>query len=150
MSLRLKTQALTYFLKSGFHLPAPHKPGDYLFRIGIEIGAQQSLGSELFLQVADQEPTQGHGGKSRAVPDGGIRDDLNRTFCATIPVGYRDRRPESGGIFGNYREVGQTLTFEAGPSYLLGVVSWSRLVESSVQAQAGNEGDRISQLAAAV
>ena len=54
---------------SSLHLPASHKPGDDLLRLGSEVGAQQSLSLELLLRVADQDPTQGHGGQTRAVPE---------------------------------------------------------------------------------
>src|SRR3712207_6006620 len=63
MPLSLKSQALTYFLKGGLHLPAPHKPADDLLRVGTKIGAKERLGPELSLRVSDQHPTQQrHGG----------------------------------------------------------------------------------------
>src|SRR3954453_8216912 len=56
MPLRLEPQTLTYFLKSRFHLPPTHKPRDDLCWVNIRIGAQQSLGFELFLRLTDQNP----------------------------------------------------------------------------------------------
>src|SRR3712207_4446297 len=69
MPLRLEPQALTNLLESSLHLPASDKPRDYPPRIGMEVGAQESLGGELFLRVSDQHPAQRHSGQARAVPD---------------------------------------------------------------------------------
>jgi hypothetical protein len=62
MSLGFKPKALAGLLKSSLHLPAHHKPGDDALGIGVGIGAQQSLGLKPLLRVADQHPTQWHGG----------------------------------------------------------------------------------------
>jgi hypothetical protein len=106
------------------------------------------LGFELALWITDQNPAQRYGGQTRTVPDGSIRDDLHRALCAAVPAGYCDGRLDGGRIFGNNRKGGQALTFEAGPSYLPEAAWWSRLVEGGIQPQTGDEGDRISQLAA--
>src|SRR5215212_3691218 len=150
MPLSLKSQALTYFLKGGLHLPTPYEPGDDPLRIDTKIGAKKRLDPELSARVSDQHPTQRHGGQARAVPDSGIRDYLYQTLFFAVPVAHRDCPPDSGRIFGNDREVRQPLAFEARSSHLAGVAWWSRFVKSSIQAQAGNEGDRVSQTSAAV
>src|SRR5215211_3263523 len=132
MPLSFKSQALTYFLKGGLHLPAPHKPGDDPLRVSsTKIGAKERLGPELSLGVSDQHPTQRHGGQARAVPNSGSRDGLYGAFLLAIPVGHRDGLPDSGRIFSNAREVRQPLTLEARPSHLAGVAWWSRLVRAA-------------------
>ncbi len=106
MSLRLKPEALANFLKSSLHLPSPDKPRGYPLGVGFEVGAKESLGLELILRVMNQYPPQGHGGQPRTMPDGGIRDDLHRTGCVAVPVGYRDGPPEGVRVFSDDREVG--------------------------------------------
>jgi hypothetical protein len=69
MPLRLKSQALTYFLKGGLHLEAPHKPTNDQLWIGCEVGTKEGLGFKLLLWISDQHPTQRHGGQACAVPD---------------------------------------------------------------------------------
>jgi len=51
---------------------------------------------------------------------------------------------------GHLGKVWQPLAFEARPSYLTGASWRSRFIEGSIQAQAGDEGDRIGELAALV
>jgi hypothetical protein len=150
MSLSLKSQALAYLLKGGFHLPAPHKPRDDPLWVGTKIGAKECLGPELCLGVSDQDPTQRHGRQSRAVPDSRVRDSLYGALLPAVPVGHRDGPPQRAGIFGYNREVGQPLAFEARSSHLMRAPWWGRFVKGGIQAQAGDEGDRMAQLAAAL
>src|SRR3712207_2032979 len=84
------------------------------------------------------------------MPNSSIRDHLYRTLFFAVPVARRDGPPDSGRIFGNDREVRQTLAFEARSSHLPGVAWWSQFVKSSIQGQAAYEGDRLSQMSAAV
>jgi hypothetical protein len=151
MPLDLKSQALAYLLKVGLHLPSSHEPGDDALRLGTKISAKKRLGPELSLGVSDEHPTQGHGGQeARAVPNSGSRDHLYRTLFFAVPVAQRDGPPDGGRVFGDHREVRQPLTFEARSSHLAGVAWWSRFVKSGIQAQARNEGDRVSQTSSAV
>src|SRR5215207_8152500 len=150
MPLRLQSQALAYFLEGRLHLPASDEPGNDPLRLGTKIGAEERLGPELCSGVSDEHPTQRHGGQARAVPNSGIGDHLYRTLPFAVPVAHRDGPPDGGRVFGNDREVRQPLTFEARSSHLAGVAWWSRFVKSGIQAQAGNQGDRVSQALAAV
>src|SRR5215207_103130 len=111
MPLSLKPQALTHLLKSCLHLPTPYKPGDDPLGSGVEIGAQQSLGLELLLGIADQDPTQRNGWQPRAVPDRRGRSHLDGALPAAIPVSDLGRLPNGLWVFSHRREVGQTLTF---------------------------------------
>src|SRR5918995_5798772 len=67
MPLGFEPEALASLLERSLHLPAFYEPRDDPLRIGIEICAQQSLGFELLLWIADQYPAHGHGGQARAV-----------------------------------------------------------------------------------
>src|SRR5436190_17289692 len=77
MALGFEPEALAGLLERGLHLPAFYEPRDHPLRISIEVRAQQTLGFELLLWVADQYPAHGHGGQARRVPDGRFRDDLH-------------------------------------------------------------------------
>ena len=57
MPLSLESQALTYFLEGGFHLPAPHEPRDDPLGVRLQIGAEEGLGFEPFVGIADQNST---------------------------------------------------------------------------------------------
>src|ERR671911_114516 len=105
LALGLEAKALADLLEGSLHLPASHKPGDDLLRLGSEVGAQQSLSLELLLRVADQDPTQGHGGQTRAVPERCPGNDLYGALAVAVPVVERDRRPVSGWVFREDREV---------------------------------------------
>lgn len=65
MPLCPEAQTSTHLLEGDFHPPASYEPGDYLFRIGIEVGARKSQGLELSLRIAYQYPTQSHSGQAR-------------------------------------------------------------------------------------
>src|SRR5215212_2067942 len=132
MPLSLKSQALTYFLKGGLHLPTPYEPGDDPLRIDTKIGAKKRLDPELSLRVSDQHPTQRHGGQARAVPNSGIRDGLYGAFLLAIPVGHRDSLPDSERIFSNDREVRQPLALEARSPSLTGASWRSWFVKGSI------------------
>src|SRR5215207_6462408 len=150
MPLRLKAQTLAHFLEGRLHLPASNKPRDDLPRLGVEVGAQQGLGLELLLRVSDQHPTQRYGRQAGAVPECRIRDHLHSALLFAIPVCNHDRLPAGRGVFSDNREVRQALTLESGPSYLAGIPWRAWFVEGSIQVQAGDEGDRLGESAAAI
>src|SRR5215207_630317 len=133
MPLRLKPEALTSLLKSSFHLPAPHEPGDDPFRLSAKVGAQQGLSVELSFGIADQYPAHRHSRQPRALPDGGIWDRLHRAFSTTVAVRDHDLLPAGRRVFGNNREVRHTLTLQARSAYLTWKAWRSWLVEGGVQ-----------------
>src|SRR5215213_496740 len=61
LCVRLESQMSTHLLEGHFQLPAHHKPGEDLLRIGVKVGTQEGLGFELFLRIAHQHPTQRYG-----------------------------------------------------------------------------------------
>src|SRR4029450_12460257 len=146
----LKAQALAHFLEGGLHLPASNKPRDDLLWLGSEIGAKECLGLEPFLRVSNQHPTQRYGGQAGAVPDCRLTNDLYSALLFAIPVCHHDRLPHRGGVFSDNREVRQALTLKSGPSYLAGIAWRGWFVEGSIQAQAGDEGNRLGESAAAI
>src|SRR5215208_399093 len=135
-------------LECRLQLPAHDKPGEYLLRISFKVGTEEGLGFELLLRIAHQNPAQGYGEQARAVPHGRLGSDLDHALPAPIPVGDRDGLPNGGRIFGHHRKVGQPLALEARPPYLTWASWRGRFVKGGIQAQAGDEDDRVGELAA--
>src|SRR5215213_4373036 len=150
MPLGFEPEALAGLLECGLHLPAFHEPRDHPLRIGIEVGAQQSLGFEVLLWVADQYPAHGNGGQARGVPERRFRDDLNRALCTAIPVAHVDGPPGRLWVFDYPREGRKALALKAGSSHLVRLAWWGRLVEGGVQPKASDEGDGVPQMPAAI
>src|SRR5215210_1191503 len=140
----------SYLLEGHFQLPTHDEPREDLLWIGLKVGTQKRLRFELSLWIAHKDPTQGYGEQARGVPHGRLGSYLDRAIPAPIPVGDLGRLPDGVRIFGHHRQVGQPFTLYARPPYLMGASWRSRLVEGTIQAQAGNEGDRIGELAAAL
>src|SRR5215213_5494597 len=137
------------FLEGRLHLPAQDKPPKDLLRVGTKIGAQQSLGGESTLRIADHYPAYGHGGQSRAVPDCSGRSHLHGALPTTVPVIHSGGRPGGGRILGDDRKVWETFALQARPAYLPSSAWCGRIVERCVQSQAGNERHRLGQEAPA-
>ena len=55
LPLGLEPEMPPCLLEGHFQLPAHHKPTDYLLRIGVEVGTQEGLSSELSLRVSEKE-----------------------------------------------------------------------------------------------
>src|SRR5215210_3849790 len=150
MALGFEPEALAGLLERGLHLPAFHEPRDDPLRIGVEVRAQQSLGFELLLWVADQHPAHGNGGQARGVPYCRFRDDLHRALCAAIPVAHRDGPPGRLRVFDYLREVRKPRALETRPTHLSRIAGRSRLVECGVEPKASDEGDGVPQMPAAI
>ncbi len=89
----------------------------------------------------------------RAVPHRRVEERLNDELFSAIPTGHHDRVPTDGRIFDHHRKVRQSLPLEARRSAPppTRLSEWGRLVEDVIlQAQAGDEGDRVGEPSAAV
>src|SRR5829696_7464931 len=140
----------THLLEGHFQLPAHHKPTEDLLGIGLKVGTQQCLGFELSFRITDQHPAHGHREQARGVPHGRLGRDFDHTLPAPIPVSDLGWLPNGSRVFGHHRKVWQARALYARSPYLMGASWRSRFIEGSIQAQAGYEGDRISQAPAAV
>ena len=80
------------FLEGCLQLPPQHKPLQDLGRACRWVGAEQGLGVEGALGIADQHPAHGDGRFARAVPDGGLGGEFHAAGGAVIP-GHRDVVP---------------------------------------------------------
>jgi hypothetical protein len=79
-----------------------------------------------------------------------MRRGETRLFTTPIPVSDPGWLPNRVRVLGHLRKVRQTLALYARPPYLSRTAHRSRLVEGGIQPQAGHQGDRISQLTAAI
>jgi len=102
--------------------------------IGAEIGAQKGLGLKPPLRVADQDPAQGHGGQTRAVPERRLGNYLDGALTFAVPVGDRDGPPDSGGVFGHCAKVRQAPALEPRSAQLMRFSERSWFVEGGIQA----------------
>jgi hypothetical protein len=71
-ALGLNAEMPSGLLKRDFELPAQHEPGEDLLGCGVQVGAEQGLGGEGALGVADQDPAQRDRRHAAVVPDGGV------------------------------------------------------------------------------
>src|SRR5215210_6934340 len=140
----------THLLEGYFQLPAHHEPAEDLLRIGLKVATQEDLGLELSFGIAHQDPAHGYGEQARGVPHGRLGRDLDHGLPAPVPAGDRGRLPKGGGAFGYLRKVGQAFSLEARPPYLARASWRSRFVEGGIQAQTGDEGDRVREAPAAL
>src|SRR5215213_1145454 len=108
------------FLEGRLYLPTRDKPPKDLLGPGTEISAEQGLGGESALRIADQYPAYGHGWRSRAVPDRRGTSHLHSAFPTTVPVVHSGGRPGGGRILGDYCQVRQAFALQARSAYLPG------------------------------
>ena len=73
------------FLERDLELPARDEPLEDIDRSGIEIAAEEGLQCKLSARIADQQPSDGHGGQAAVVPDRGAGGDLDETIGAAVP-----------------------------------------------------------------
>ena len=139
----------SHLLEGNLQLPAQHKPFENLHRFHGQVSAQQSLCGEFALGVPNQDPAQGHRRLARAVPDRRLRCEFHRADRAVVP-GCRRGGPGHGGQVQECLQCWQPLAFQRRPTVLTGLTGWGRFIKGGVQAQAGDEGNGLSQRLAAV
>ena len=149
LALGLHTQVGADFSEGYFQLPTQHKPLDDLDGIGVGVGAEQGLGLEPGLGVADQHPADGYRRLAGDVPEGGVGGQCHGAGMAAIP-GHRRCGPGGVGMMQQLYQGGLSGADDAGPSPLTGLAGWRRMVETGIQTQAGDETYRLGQGAAAL
>ena len=149
LALGLHAQMRPHLLEGDLQLPAQHKPFQDLRRVRRRIGAEQGLGSEFALWVPNQDPAQGHRRLARAVPDRRLRGEFHRAGSAVVP-GCRHLNPWHGGQVQECLQRGQASAFQRRAAVLPRLTGWRWRVQGGVQAQAGDEGNGLSQRLAAV
>ena len=88
LPLRLDAEMGAHLLESDLDAPAAHEPGHNLHRVSRKVGAEQRLGLEAVLGIADQHPADRHDGQAAMTPHGGGRGDLDGVLTRAIPAEY--------------------------------------------------------------
>jgi len=132
--------------KDYFCLPAQDKPLDNLPGFSFQVCAQEGLGLELALRIADQHPANGQGRQTAVKPDCRLRDDLDHALALAIPVPDRDALPARLGIGRNGYQSRQALPFLARAALRTGFALRGRFVQRGVQPQPDNQAELARQL----
>ena len=74
-----------YLIRGDLQLPTQDKPLQDLGRVCGWVSAEQGLGIEDALGVADQHPADGDGRFARTVPDGGLGREFHDAGRAVVP-----------------------------------------------------------------
>src|SRR5512135_161544 len=142
LPLRLYAQMSTDLMKGHFHRPSQHKPLQDSLGTSLLISAQQRLRIELSLWVPNKHPTDRHRGQSVVIPDSRFAGQFDRACGPAIP-GHSETLPDSARIGESLRQGWLTRSLLTGTPIGSWVAHRSRLIESGVQAQTGNHGDRL-------
>ena len=134
-----------YLIRGDFQLPTQDKPLEDLGWVG----AEQCLGIEGALGISYQHPANGDGRLARAVPDGGLRGEFHGAGGAVVP-GRFGVGPADIGLVEQCFQRWSPGAFQRRSAILprLTVGRWS--IEGGVQAQSGNQSNRLTQGLAAV
>ena len=150
LALGLYSQVGPHLLKSDLQLPAKHKPFQDLGRVRCRAGAQQGLGSEGLLGVADQHPANDRRGLAGAVPDRRLGGDFHHAGGAVVP-GNRGTGPSYLGLVKDLGLVkegfqrGTPWAFQRRAAVLTWLTGRRWRIEGRVQTQSGDEGDRFTE-----
>ncbi len=142
LPLRLHAQMSAYLMKGDFHLPSQNKPFQDGLGLSLLIGAQKRLGIELPLRVPNEHPPDCDRWQSVVIPDSGFARQFDRAFGPAIP-GYGDALPDGTWIGEPLRQGGLTGSLLAGAPIGSWFANRSRIIESRIQAQTGDDGDRL-------
>ena len=123
---------------------AQHKPFQDPGRVLCRVGAEQGLRSECALWVSDQHPANGDRWLAGAVPDRRLGGELHRSGGAVIP-GHRNSGPGNVCLVEERFQRGSSLAFERWTTVLSRLTGWRWSIEGGIQAQTGDECDRLGQ-----
>ena len=99
-------------LEGDLKLPARDEPLKDIDRSGVEIGREKGLRLEFAERIADQQPSNGHRGQARVVPDGRVGGEFDGAMGATIPEGDGMTLPDNPGVLQHLVEFGQALSLD--------------------------------------
>ena len=149
LALGLHAQVAPDLLKGNFQLPAQDKPFQDLGRVRCRVGAQQGLGVEGALGVADQHPANEDRRLAGAVPHRRLRTEFHRAGGAVVP-GHLGVGPSYVGMIKEGFQWWPPRAFQGWPAILTRLTGWRWCVQSGVQAQSGDKGDGFTEGLAAV
>ena len=120
--------------------PAADEPAKDVERVGIEIGAQESLWLELIGNVANQYIADRHKAAG-VVPDGGAGNDLQQPFAAAIPSVHLEASPARPRIGETLSHRWLTPADDAWPTDRAGSAMRRRVEQPGIETQAGDHAD---------
>jgi hypothetical protein len=132
-----RCQGVLVHLRMSPPLPAPDEIRQDLGRSQLLVRRQQSLRLEAPFGIAHQDPSDGHDGLPRVIPNGHLRGDLDMSISFAVPICHGHRRPVRRGVSQDLLQDWPPPTLLAGPSVLPGLTGWGRLREGRVESQAG-------------
>jgi len=136
---RLHAEMVSDLVEGHLQLPPLHKPGDDLLGTSIQVSAEEGLGWEGVLGIADEHPAGGNGRHVGSIPDRPVGDDLNGTIPHAIAAGHRDGRPARCQIDRPSGEGGKARAHETRTPHLPRTTWGSRREELRIEAQAGDD-----------
>ena len=121
-----------YLIRGNFQLPAQDKPFQDLGRFRRWVGAQQGLGGEGALGIADQHPANEDWRLAGAVPDCRLGGEFHGAGGAVIP-GHCGAGPSYLGLVEEGLQRGSPRAFQRRAARLTRLTGWRWRIESGVQ-----------------
>lgn len=138
---RLDTEMGARFLEGDLNGPATHEPSHDLRGLAHRFGAEQGLRCNAALGIAHQHPSDRHDRQTAVPPHGGPGGDLKGALGRPVPARHHDRVPARVLDRKDRVERRQPRAFGPRASDRARRPRWGRLVESSIQPQAGDRRD---------
>ena len=115
-----------------------------LGRVRRRAGAQQGLGSEGLLRVADQYPADEHRRLAGAVPQRRLGGEFHGAAGAVVP-GHLSAGPVERGLVEQWFQRRAAVGLSAAAAVLTQLTGRRRRIEGGVQTQSGDEGYRFTE-----
>jgi len=112
------SQVVADLVECHLQLPPQDEPGHDLGRGGVEVRAEESLGREGVVGVADEDPANGDGRVAGAVPQRRVGDDLDGPVGLAVPERDGQGGPDRGRITQACCEGGEPRPDDAGAALL--------------------------------
>src|SRR6266851_5991553 len=127
-------------LEGCFQTPALHEIADDLFGgLGL-VSGKQGFGWARSLRVAGEDPPNGQGNGSKAIPASGATTELQRALAFPIPV-QGEALPHRLRIMQEVLYRGQSFAHDRGTPQGMLAAHWRWLVDHRVEAKRGNQGE---------
>ncbi len=146
LALGLEAQMLANFMEGDFQLPSENEPFHDLHRLDVQVRAQQGLGLELALRVADQHPTNRHDRLTAMPPNRGAGNNFNNPPTCSIPLRDGGALPARLHVRGHLDQSRQALPFQTRTTWLMRPPRWGGLIQGRGQTKANDHAEGLGQL----
>lgn len=143
MALSFHTKVGAGLLERDLQLSALDEPAQDLLGRATRIGAEQGLGAELVLGIADQHPAHRDNRHPAMAPDGGCCAEFNEALALAVPALDQHRLPARGGASQQLGQVREPGLLGAGSAVGSGQPGRCRIVERRIEPQARDAGDLV-------